>query len=128
MSRSTAHTFFVAASLLLLAGCGGGGAPTTEPGKPGGGIPGTPDTKAPAADVKPSGRKDIAVIPKSTAHEFWRQVGEGAQDAVKGHDFDIVFKAGDPGDRTETRHQRRLRRHRACLSCRRREGRAAIRV
>ncbi len=101
MFRSAIRSVLAAASLLILVGCGGGSAPSTEPVKSGTPASSGPAAPGPVADVKPSGKKTIAVIPKSTAHEFWRQVGEGAQEAVKGHDYDIVFKAGDPGDQPE---------------------------
>ena len=99
-----AHSFFVAASLVILAGCGGGSTPSTDASKTGS-APGSPIGTSPtggtAPVVKKDGKKTIAVIPKSTAHEFWRDVGDGAQDAAKGHDVTIVFKAGDPGDQPE---------------------------
>lgn len=96
MLRPVALSVLISAFILLLSGCGGGTTPTVENTK-------TAPAGTAAAPVPPKNpnAKTIAVIPKSTAHEFWRQVGEGAAEAAKGHDVEIVFKAGEPGDQPE---------------------------
>ncbi|HLX62143.1 MAG TPA: substrate-binding domain-containing protein [Planctomycetota bacterium] len=88
MLRTSYCAVIAFAFALLLNGCGGGSTP--------GG-----DSKDATDKAKASGKKVIAVIPKSTAHEFWRSVGEGAEAAAKERNVEIVFKAGDPGDQPE---------------------------
>lgn len=75
---------------LLLSGCGNG--PVTNTNNAGG----TP--KPGDAPKSSGGKKTIAVIPKSTSHEFWQQVKLGAESAVKDKNYEIIFKAGEPGD------------------------------
>lgn len=89
MSRLLYSSTVASLVVLLLAGCGGGNTPS-------GG-----DTKGAADKAKASGKKVIAVIPKSTAHEFWRTVEAGANAAAKERGVEIVFKAGDPGDQPQ---------------------------
>ena len=77
--------FAAAVCVLFLSGCGAG--PSSN------GSSAAPTGAAPAAK-----KRTIAVIPKSTSHEFWRSVGAGADQASKEFNAEIVFKAGEPGD------------------------------
>ena len=74
--------------ICLLAGCGGD-TPAANPNSA------APGGATPAGSGK---KRTIAVIPKSTSHEFWRSVGAGADQAAKEFNAEIVFKAGEPGD------------------------------
>ncbi len=96
MSRLIALTFFAAVAAFFLPGCGGD---TPKPGNGGGTGAGTTGAVAPIKN--PNGKKVIAVIPKSTTDEFWGEVGLGAADAAKDHNVEIVFKAGNPGNKPE---------------------------
>jgi ribose transport system substrate-binding protein len=69
--------------LSLFSGCGDSGSTTSQPA---GGA---------AANNNASGKKQIAVIPKGTTHEYWKSIHAGAAKAIKESgrtDVEIIWK------------------------------------
>ena len=91
MFRAVSFSIVSMLACVILAGCGGG---SNTPA-----ATNNSSTSAPApSPEKKSGKRVIAVVPKSNAHEFWREVESGALSAAKDKNVEILFKAGEPGD------------------------------
>ena len=75
--------FFVLILLLVIAGCNSQPADTSNSGS-------DSDSNSTADDS--NRRLQIAVIPKGTAHEFWKSVHAGAEKAAEERGVDIIWK------------------------------------
>jgi ribose transport system substrate-binding protein len=92
------HALMGAVLLAMLVGCGGKPAPQPAESKAGG------DAPAPAgAPVESTKKKEIAVIPKGLAHQFWLTVKAGADAGGAEFGYDILWQG--PAKETEVAKQ-----------------------